>query len=267
MTVYVEQILIANFLTGGALLWFTGRLWGRRMIRWRWACASLLAALWAVAATVPGLPALGAPWMWGVGLAGITALCFRPSGYRDFARLWVTVCGATLVAGGAATAAWARLRAPYAAACTPLGLAALAVTARFVLPGWRSGLRRFEAVIGCPGGAQLPALVDSGNRLREPLSGLPVIVAGRDAAAALSGGPVGEETEGVRWIPCHTAAGGRTLPAVLVRSVRIRLGGPWTECGPVYVAVTDCELPGGMAALVPPLPRLVNGRKTWRHCA
>lgn len=268
VTVYIEQILIANFLTDGALLWMTGRLWGRSMVRWRWTAASLAAALWAVAATLPALAFLGAPWFWGAGLAGMTALCYMPCRWRDFLRLWITLCGSTFIAGGAAMALCARISAPYAYACTPLGMVALAVTAHYVLPGWRNGLRRFTAVIGCPGGQEFPAIIDSGNSLFEPLSGLPVIVTGEEAARALLGDAL-NNIEGIaRWIPCKTAVGGKVLPALRSGNIRIKLDGAWKQCGPVYIAVTEYELPGGVAALIPPLPDLMgNGRNKWYHCA
>jgi hypothetical protein len=267
MTVYIEQILLVNLLASGSLLWITARLWGRAIAWGRLAASSAAAALWAAASTLPTLTALRSPWAWGAGIAAVTLLCYLPGGIRDFLRLWLTLWGATLLAGGAALAVDSLLGAPYAYACAPLGLAAAALTARFALPGWRGGARSFRVTISRPGRKGFPALIDSGNCLTEPLSGLPVIVAGPDAGRELLGMPLEALSEGVRWIPLRTASGGGALPALPVSDICVEREGEKEPCGAVYVAVTVAALPGGVSALVPPLPHLLqNGRKPWNRC-
>ena len=186
------------------------RLWGRAIAWGRLAASSAAAALWAAASTLPTLTALRSPWAWGAGIAAVTLLCYLPGGIRDFLRLWLTLWGATLLAGGAALAVDSLLGAPYAYACAPLGLAAAALTARFALPGWRGGVRSFRVTISRPGRKGFPALIDSGNCLTEPLSGLPVIVAGPDANGLL-GMPL-EALSGRAVDPIEDSVGRRALP-------------------------------------------------------
>ena len=100
--------------------------------------------------------------------------------------------------------------------------------------------------------AALPALVDSGNLLRDGLTGLPVIVA---PGAALGGllppevnpGDTASLQSGLRLIRVRTAAGEKTLMCFHPDGVELRLGRArrWTDA---VVALSGAALP---RALVP----------------
>ena len=78
--------------------------------------------------------------------------------------------------------------------------------------------------------AVLTALVDSGNLLRDPLTGLPVIVISRRAAARLTPlPPEGSLLPGMRLMRVRTVAGTSLMPILRPDSLRIRVGGAWQE--------------------------------------
>ena len=74
------------------------------------------------------------------------------------------------------------------------------------------------------------ALADSGNRLREPFSGAPVIVARRSLCP---------DTETPRVIPYQTVGGEGMLTAFRPRQVTVHSGKRRGEVGEVYVALSD----------------------------
>ena len=96
----------------------------------------------------------------------------------------------------------------------------------------------------CGKEASLSAKVDTGLTLREPFSGLPVIVAERAAVAALLppdfGSPAAPPPEGLRLIPYSSLGADGLLPAF--RPERAVLGGMSVEC---WIAVSDRPLSAG----------------------
>ena len=92
--------------------------------------------------------------------------------------------------------------------------------------------------------AVLSAKVDTGLTLREPFSGLPVIVAERAAVSALLppgfGDPAAPHPEGLRLIPYTSLGADGLLPAF--RPERAALGGKPVDC---WVAVSDRPLSAG----------------------
>ena len=96
----------------------------------------------------------------------------------------------------------------------------------------------------CGKEASLSAKVDTGLTLREPFSGLPVIVAERAAVAALLppdfGNPATAPPEGLRLVPYSSLGADGLLPAF--RPERAVLGGEPVSC---WVAVSDRPLSAG----------------------
>ena len=106
--------------------------------------------------------------------------------------------------------------------------------------------------------AVLSGLLDTGSRLREPFSGLPVIVCQADALgralpggllAALSGA---EPPPGVRLVPFEAVGGQGVLPAFRPERVLAELEGEWRPLGGVYLAVTGRAVSGEYQAIVNP---------------
>ena len=76
----------------------------------------------------------------------------------------------------------------------------------------------------------LTALVDTGNLLRDPLTGLPVIVVSRQAARKLTSLPApGQLLPGMRLISVRTAAGSALMAIFRPQRVRVLSGQTWRE--------------------------------------
>ena len=100
----------------------------------------------------------------------------------------------------------------------------------------------------------LPAMLDSGNLLRDPLTGLPVLVVPRKAARLLFPGvyDLGDLASlplGFRLLNVRTAAGSALLPLFRPDECRLYLNGHPSEAR-LLVAVAGPEY-GGAQALVP----------------
>ena len=89
------------------------------------------------------------------------------------------------------------------------------------------------------------AVVDTGNRLREPLSGQPVLIVGADRAGPIMPG------SGYRRVAYSSVGGGGCLRCFKPDGIHILNNGK-TRPGPeVWVAVYPRRLPGGISALAP----------------
>lgn len=169
---YIDSLLFFEFLSDLTLLWAAGKLCGaRRSLRLLPAALlgagyALLAALWAPAGLLPGRIAA---------LAGMLL-----TAYGGEKRLWrlalAFLCMCAVYAGVATavslTAGETTLRALIFALGMSLGICALP----FRFAGKRGGTVRLKLVTGT-GAVELQALLDTGNQLREPISGAPVIIA------------------------------------------------------------------------------------------
>ena len=82
--------------------------------------------------------------------------------------------------------------------------------------------------------ATLNALVDSGNLLRDSVTGLPVIVISRRAAARLVRLPSeGALLPGMRLMPVRTVSGTALMTILHPDALRIRTGGAWQSASAV----------------------------------
>lgn len=168
---------------------------------------------------------------------------------RAAPRLWglfaLALLGQALLCGGVACL----LPLPRALAA-PLCLGAGALLTMLLSAGRPPGSRDWQVELClCTNGrcARFPALVDTGNRLREPRSGLPVLI----AEAPLVRGILPES--GYRTLDFGVLGGeGRMAcfrpDALWVGRGRRRRRGP-----DVWVAVSPTPLPGLCQALAPPV--------------
>jgi len=271
--VYVDMAFALNLAIDLAWLWCAGVLAGAPLRPWRLALA---AALGAAAATAAFWPAGRWFTRWPVRLAGtalLSALAYGGGGWALLLRrtLWLWLAGATMAGSVLALQAgtpWHPQPAPGAALLV-LGVAAAVGGGCLLWRGTterkaRNGLRAEVEVATAQGRAWLPALVDSGNLLVDPLSGVPVLVAEADALAAClppalwRAAVAGKAEEAalagaVRLLPYHVVGGGGLLPAVRAR-VRWRLPAGETGRRPsALVALAPGALhPGGeVRALLP----------------
>lgn len=195
---YIDSLLFFEFLSDLTMLWAAGKLC-RAKRSWRLlagallgAAYALLAALWPPAAGLPGCAAA---------LAAMLLLA-----YGGEAHLWrlalAFLCMCAVYAGVAMavilTAGEPTLRALLFALGMSLGICALP----FRFAGRRGGVAALRLVTE-EGEVSLQALLDTGNQLREPLSGAPVIIAQEEALLPLLDADRRERLRQCRALPAE----------------------------------------------------------------
>jgi len=214
LIIYADVFVAVNFFLDYTLLWMAGRLGGARTTRGRLALGAGLGVLHALAALV----ATDGPWR-SLGLAIAVPLLMLGAAYLPLpvvtmARLTVAFyAAATIVAGlalamtNALVAAFDRSTAvpPHPAAVPwwllPLaaGLGAVVLWGLVVETRRRRLSEQFRVrlEISLHGrSVDLPALVDSGNKLTDPFSEAPVVVVEYAAVRQLLPAAVGRFFEG-----------------------------------------------------------------------
>ncbi len=226
MIVYLDLVVLLNFLVDFLLLLGTNRLAGIRGGTMRCALAATLGGVYGGACLLRGFHFLGNTF-WRMCILGLIAICafgldksaWKRSGIfllLSMALGGVTVCfgrkdmlALALGAGGL----WLLCRVGFGGGiggkeCVPLTLS--------------FGERR----------VYLTALRDSGNTLRDPISGEEVFIIGAEAAEKLTGLSCDQlrtplETmakrpiPGLRLIPYHAVGGGGMLLALRLEDVRV----------------------------------------------
>ena len=264
--IYLDVLLLVNFLLGALFLLAAGLLSGQRC-----AAGRLLGGAGAAAASSLALLAPLAPWPLALLYKGSTgALCVLAAygwpGARGFAKLlawfWLLnllLTGAVLLPGVGAQAnnlsVYLSLSPGVLLVCagTVYGVVQLILHA---LGGQSAPC--FDAVLELDGAVlHLRAFHDTGFGAQEPLSGRAVVLVRYPAAKAalppmlctyleaeLSGaGTLPQPEWGVRFVPCDTVAGHCLLPAVPAKALRWRENGrPQTQRG-LYAAFCDTPPP------------------------
>ncbi len=170
MQVYLDLLMLLNFLVDLLLIMGTNRLSGHALGCKRAVPAAVLGGIYAGACVLPGFGFLGG-FLWRVvslGLMSVIAFGYSQSGLRRgvlFVFLSMALGGIALGLGGGGF--WS------------LVLAASGVCF-LCLVGFRgrAGAQRYVPISICYGGRTLglTALWDTGNTLRDPVSGDPVLV-------------------------------------------------------------------------------------------
>lgn len=201
------------------------------------------------------LPVYAAAWspVALLGLPGSVFLCFRQHGIPACIRCTLMTLCASLLTGGAMTALMNGGMDAPAAGGTAIGLSLSACLLINLLPAALCDVRQVElrvqerAVI-------LPAMLDSGNLMRDPITGLPVLVIpGRAAQTLFPDAPDLTSMTGLplgfRLLNVRTAAGSALLPMFRPDHCRVYLNGRACEAE-LLVAVAGREY-SGVQALVP----------------
>ncbi len=180
-------------------------------------------------------------------------ICYGGEGLTAFARALVTTFCAALLPGGAAMVMMGMGGSPALSMSLALLLALLLWTLSTLLPSTREQVRQVELVANGQG-VILPAMLDSGNLLRDPLTSLPVMVISLKAARVLFPeypglGSLEELPRGFRLLSVRTAAGRGLWPVFRPERCRLYLDGKLREAK-VMVAVAGPAYEG-IQALVP----------------
>lgn len=220
MVIYLDAFMGLNFLVDLCLLLGVNRLAGHPPGLTRAAAAAALGGGYAGACLVPGLTFL-AGGLWravSLGLMGWTAFGTDRTGWQRsvlFVLLSMALGGlaVSLETGGGGLV---------------LCAGALAVLCRM---GLRSRGRQFVPMTVTYEGrtAAVRAMVDTGNTLRDPITGETVTVLSPEVGqtlgipAAVLRDPAGAMAPGIRLIPARTVGGGGLLAAL--RCQRVDIGG------------------------------------------
>ncbi|HWI66308.1 MAG TPA: sigma-E processing peptidase SpoIIGA [Symbiobacteriaceae bacterium] len=280
--VSVDIFFLANF--GMDLVWLglTARLAGLRAGRWRLAAAAAAGGLLAVWALFPTGLWLRSPLGSALGTLGLLALAFAPCPLMQAGR----ALGCFLLSGAAiaGTVMLVELRRPGAGLVMPPTFAGGLVLAGLALAGaggrylWTEAKRRRQLSHGLwtvqveLGGqaVTLQAFVDTGNHLKDPLAGTPVMVAELAAIRPLLPADVCRSValgwEGLERLPGAWAARCRLVPyravgrpeGMLLALAPDRLavmppgGGPWHAVqGLVGLSTAPLDPGGAYRALLP----------------
>ena len=108
------------------------------------------------------------------------------------------------------------------------------------------------------GEARFRALIDTGNRLREPFSGLPVLICERGVLSdVLPVGydalPPGDAPPGFRQIGYGALGGGGRLNCFRPELCLVDYGNGYLKSPDLWVAVYPGKMPGSVRALAPPV--------------
>lgn len=241
--VYIDVVFFVNLAMDFAVLAVLNRMLGTRAGALRLAAGAAVGALWACAVTLaPGLPLWARAFGTYVAAAGLmAAAAFRPRSLKSLARAVLGLYGSAAVLGGIMTALYQHTRAGYylelllrgeRAGGLPVFLwllvAAGSAAGGYGLMGlwgeWLKGRiygRRYCFVTLCCQGNQIRvrALLDTGNCLREPVSGRPVHVATAKVMARLC-----PKVEGVIYIPFQAVGTEQgLLPALFLDWMEVEL--------------------------------------------
>lgn len=207
-----------------ALLLALGQRLGPRRCWWRLLLASALGG------ALCALGVAGGRWegritAWFM-TAMVPALAFPhlPKGLRRGAA--ITVLVASLASGGLCRLFLSLGASPGMASLAPLALPGL-----MALSGHAAWTECSQIIIRGNGRkVTLTAMVDSGNLLRDPITGLPVIVCSRKALVPLLPPPSPEGlTPGMRLISVRTVAGTALMAVFRPQETLVRCGGTWRK--------------------------------------
>lgn len=288
MVVYLDLLLVFNFMVDFILLRFTSLLAGSRAIGWRLALGAAVGSLSSLLLFAPPIPP---GWMallrlgtaggmvlaaFGYGGAGVFlkrtlwlwGLCFLVGGICIGLRLTLRPSGFLYQNGAGYLDFDARLLL-LLLGISYGGLTLLAKASERRLPTGYTGELLLETTWG---NARLPAFLDTGCSLIEPFSQLPVILCERRAIEALL--PPAFATDppqydpGIRWVPFAALGQEGLLPAFLPKAAAFfGENGQKASLPDCYLAVLGGKIGRGDAvALLPAGMVFVTTKKEASLC-
>lgn len=259
-TVYLDVLIAVNLLVDYFLLYAAGQLSAAPISRTRLCLGALLGAVFSCTVLLPPLPFFINMAFTALSCGLMTLTAFGFCGWRRFLRRAGCVLLATVCYGGLMLALWATA-APRGLVVNnggvyidiPPGLLVMTTVVCYGLTSLFSGFLRRRNLVrsGCTvtvshQGAQVSveAIIDTGNLLCEPFSGLPVIVAEYEALRpVLPEGfdrypdCAGSSPPGLRIIPYSGVGGGGTLLAFRPESLSTTLPGCRPRAADAYIGV------------------------------
>lgn len=273
MAISIEVYTLINFAMNTIIIGAIARSRGR--IRWGYVLgAALFGALYALAARSGVFPQLNG-WPCQLGLAVLMSFVGLPiESAMELVTGTLMLIAGTVFLGGAQMLVIRLMggQTPWSMAVGALG-GGLALVK--LLEARMRRLERLEAhvFIGFRGAsARVTALIDTGNRLHEPLSGLPVLIVEANRVrkllpAALDPAAPEHTIPGGFRLVAYGALGGRgQMACFLPDELLVSYGDGWMSAPDVWVAVYPAKMPGAAHALAPTvLGRIGPARKIKRN--
>lgn len=238
----LEKYLLVNLGADLTLLWAVARALGC-FDGLRTLAAGLLCAAYGAVAAFRPVPWAGLTAQLAL-LGGVAALLVGRRSIYLWGKAALLLAGGALLAGGTGILLSGAVRGPMGVLCALLGAALLfmMLAARHPLRGdWQVNL----ALSMNGRTARFPALIDTGNRLREPLSGQPVLIAEKGLLCGLL------PEKGWRELRFGAVGGGGRMACFKPAGIWIETGRRRARAPEVWVAVSPTPLPGAARALAP----------------
>lgn len=280
--VYVDVLLVLNYIVNTVLLSCTAKLTGQRPKRRRMVAAALIGSASALAIFLPFMGFASELLLKLTVAVIIIRAAFPFTGRRRYLKQLFVFFAVSFMFAGTMLALWL-LFAPRGMlyyngivyfdissgmllVSTAAAYGLLTLAHRFARDGRvRTAIYEMEVQLGSRTLA-LQGLVDTGNTLAEPFSGLPVIVCAlEDAAALLPAGAAQAAQEGhlsewlaeqriaVRLVPYGSVGGGGLIPALRPDRVVLHDQGDTYEAGDAFLGLAGHKIGGtGYNALLPP---------------
>jgi len=256
VAVSVEMFFLVNlgmnFLTVAVIARYRGRVKGKFLLG-----ASAAGAVYAVLMHLPAFAALKAPVCRAALTVLMAAFALRPENIRDLFRSAALLVASSALLGGAQLAAREMMGGR---AMTAILLGAV-LGAAFLFMLFREKINRVEKwevqVIARKRGQQVhfTALIDTGNRLHEPISGLPVLIVEQKQIERLL--PEGFCNEaicpGFRRIAFGGMGGNGFLQAFRPDELLVNYSDGWMRAPAIWIGVYPGCMPGDVRALAPAL--------------
>jgi len=282
--VYVDVLLVLNYITTVLLLAGTAKLLGIQIKRRRIVGAALLGAVGSLAIFLPFVGFWGM-FAYRVFLSGLIVLAALPwESAARFLKGWGMFFLVNFFFAGAMLGIWL-LFAPrgmvYLGGIVYFNLNPMTLlvgaSAAYVLLGFAYRLSRGGRLLGTKckvtvklngSSRTLNALVDTGNSLYEPFSGVPVIVCPLREVSVLLDPALADAIKSGNWheavtkartrmrvVPYSAMGGKGTLPAMRVDELIIQQEGQLYKAGLCYMAISAQRIGegGGQAILNPDL--------------
>ncbi len=274
-TVYVDVLVAVNIIADYFLLYAAALITGRKKERIRLCLAALEGGAGSLVILLPPMPT-GVKILTAVVISSaMTLTAFGRSGLSSFIRTMLVLFALSTAYSGAALLIWCfapekRIAVNNGAVYIGINPGTLMLTTVIiyavlsVFSGRLKGrnLKRLKCtvtVITPKGKANIEAIVDTGNTLTEPFSGLPVILVPRRHIAAImpegaEGFLAGEMSRGtvrMRAVPFHSAGGTGLLSAFIPEQIEIETPGrKYSRISAYIAAAPDGSI--GEYALVNP---------------
>ena len=257
MEISIEAYALVNLVMNGVIIAVIARSRGR--VRWgRVAFASAFGALYAIAMECGWYPQLNWPPVKLLLAAALTLVALRVESWRDLMTGTLMLLGGTVFVGGVAqlVVSLAGRSAASVYGGSALGVAALVAA----LEARGRKIERWEAQVRMTRrGRQvrLTALIDTGNRLHEPISGLPVMIVEEQTVKKLLP-PLLDPARPDKYLPpgfrlvAYGALGGEGQMACFQPDeLLVSYGEGWLRAPDVWVAIYPGRMPGAAQALAP----------------